>query len=378
MRIKRLTAGLMACVLLAANLSTICFAAETGTDGVMPIDAATTEETITEYEDMQAESEDGSDSEDESTENSLEIPVESIEDLQAALDALKESASSESVTVGKVNVAASSYLNLRSGSSMDSGIIGHLFTGDELEIVGENGDWYQVVVKERTGYVYKDYVEVVEQPDAEVADGEMLTLLFKLMMSAQSGEDSGKNGSLAFTPDGNLTLVDDYSESYEDGSGKQFITVTTKSGNYFYLVIDRDEDGDENVHFMNLVDEADLLALMDEDVAAQYTQPTEPEEPVVTEPEEPVKDEEPVEEPEEKSGMNIMPVLILLLALIGGGGFFAFTKLKGKQKAQEQEKPDPDAEYMDDEDSMDFEIPEDLDDEEDESTMFDAEDDEPV
>jgi len=45
----------------------------------------------------------------------------------------------------------------------------------------------------------------------------------------------------------------------------------SKSGNTFYLVIDRNAKGQQTVHFMNLVDEADLLALMEEDAADAYT-----------------------------------------------------------------------------------------------------------
>ena len=75
----------------------------------------------------------------------------------------------------------------------------------------------------------------------------------------------------ALTPEGNLTLVDDYYTNYSDGSGQQFITMVSKSGATFYLVIDRNAKGQQTVHFMNLVDEADLLALMEEDAADAYT-----------------------------------------------------------------------------------------------------------
>ena len=57
------------------------------------------------------------------------------------------------------------------------------------------------------------------------------------------------------TPDGNAPLVDDF------GGNKQLITVTTKNGNYFYILIDRDDEGEDTVHFLNQVDEADLMAL---------------------------------------------------------------------------------------------------------------------
>ena len=60
------------------------------------------------------------------------------------------------------------------------------------------------------------------------------------------------------TPEGNATLVDDF------GGNKQLITVTTKAGNYFYILIDRDDEGENTVHFLNQVDDADLFALLED------------------------------------------------------------------------------------------------------------------
>ena len=163
------------------------------------------------------------------------------------------------------------------------------------------------------------------------------------------------------TPDGNMTLVDDYG-TLEVG-GKQFITVVTKSGNYFYIIIDRDDEGDETVHFLNMVDESDLLALMDDEEVEKYISASgnaveETTEPVVEE--EPVEEiEEEPEEPEKKTNPTGAMALILLLAIGGAGGYIYFTKIKTKKPAVTIE--DPDADYNEDEDDYLASLPDDLD-----------------
>ena len=174
-------------------------------------------------------------------------------------------------------------------------------------------------------------------------------------------EASAETGD-ALTPDGNITLVDDVGSETE--AGKQFITMVTKSGNYFYLIIDRDDEGEQTVHFLNQVDEADLMALMDEGQSTGLTQSGETANAetgteTVTPDRETVEETEPAEEEsvedattekqEEKKSGNMLSAIILLAAVVIGGGVFAFIKLKGK-KEQEKEKPDPDDEYQDEDD----------------------------
>ena len=67
--------------------------------------------------------------------------------------------------------------------------------------------------------------------------------------------------TVPLTPEGNLSLLDDL--VVETNTDKQFITVQTKSGSIYYIIIDRASD-ENNVHFLNLVDEADLLEIMEE------------------------------------------------------------------------------------------------------------------
>ena len=196
-------------------------------------------------------------------------------------------------------------------------------------------------------------VEEVEQPvltDSSEEDAVTVT-----------DESSG-----ALTPEGNLTLVDDYHTNYSDGSGQQFITLVSKSGNTFYLVIDRNDKGENTVHFMNLVDEADLLSLMEDEDADAYTAEKETAAQAEQERKQAEEDAKKAAEEAEASGTEqtggnkvtkYAATFLGVLALVGlaaGGGIYTFMKQKQKKQA-EKEALDPDANYT--EDKGDFEIP---------------------
>lgn len=150
------------------------------------------------------------------------------------------------------------------------------------------------------------------------------------------------------TPDGNLTLVDDITTNEE--SSKQFITAVTKNGNYFYLVIDRADDKD-NVYLLNMVDEADLMALM-EGEPVPMPKPEEPQ-PTPTEPTE----EEPVKEETEKPKNNTLPLLMLVLAMCGGGAFYYLKFVKGKNNHKGSTNLNElNGDYSDDNDEEEYEL----------------------
>lgn len=206
-------------------------------------------------------------------------------------------------------------------------------------------------------FAFEGEAAPVEQPVLpEVVEEDVVTV---------TDETSG-----ALTPEGNLTLVDDYHTNYSDGSGQQFITLVSKSGNTFYLVIDRNAKGQNTVHFMNLVDEADLLALMEEEAADAHTAEKEAaeqaeldrlkaEEEAKKAAEEAATAEPPKENKVTKYAGAFLGV-VAMIALATGGGFYFYRQQMQKKKA-EKEALDPDADYT--EDKGDFDIPTDVPDE---------------
>lgn len=153
----------------------------------------------------------------------------------------------------------------------------------------------------------------------------------------------------AFTNEGNMALVDNL---FVKNTNKQFITVESKNGQLFYIVIDYDAVQNEEtdsyaVHFLNMVDEADLMTLLEEldiEIPDKTPEPTPTPKPTV----------EVVPEPEETNGMNGGILLIVFALLVGGVVLYYFKVIKKKPK---QKVPSYTDEYdMDDDDIWEKEV----------------------
>lgn len=199
-------------------------------------------------------------------------------------------------------------------------------------------------------------------------------------------------GTDALTPVGNLTLIDDILqdeniagvESVEnEQKSKQFITVQSKNGNYFYIIIDRSGDT-ENVYFLNLVDEADLFALLETEEDTAETEPA-PEPICICEDKcitgdvntkcevcvltmskcggKEVVQTPAVAEPEpEKKDNSALLLIVLLLAVGGGAAMWYFKIYKPKQQTKGTTALD-NYDFGDDEEEIEFEENEEIEEE---------------
>ena len=266
-------------------------------------------------------------------------------------------------------------LNVRTGAGLDNTAFTQLPNGTMVEVIGEDGEWLKIILPERIGYVHSDYMTVSDtEPGADgsglsfsLAPEELEALLG--MFGSVLPDDVGA----ALSPDGNLSLIDDIGSS--TASGKQFITVESKNGNVFYLIIDRDDEGEETVHFLNQVDEADLMALTEDGEVAEKpivcsctdkcqagavntaceVCMTNMSECVGKEPE-PVTPDEPEEPAEEKKGEAGAIIAVVLLLAAGGGAAFYFLVLKPKQGKKVPSDLEDEEEYLtEDEETEDIE-----------------------
>ena len=184
-----------------------------------------------------------------------------------------------------------------------------------------------------------------------------------------------------FTSEGNVITRD---LLYDKATNKQFVTLETKDGTVFYLVIDYDspvneEEEQYQTYFLNLVDAADLAALVGEEEAEPEEAPPlcscrercqvgkidttcpvctadltaclgeEPEElkpELESEPEPEVQ--QPVEEAEEPKddSSSAVAAAILLLVVLAGGAVFVVKLLRRKEKTPSRPPEDDDEDYV--------------------------------
>ena len=137
-------------------------------------------------------------------------------------------------------------------------------------------------------------------------------------------------------PTGNLTLVDDVISAAD--AHREFLTVVSKDGSYFYIVIDRDTEGAGNVYFLNLVDDQDLYKLTGEKAPEVVETET-----VVVDTEqqkEQLDDKQKAELTEEEKAAQKQKSLMITVgvgaAIVVGVVIYVLKKRKGKQTAKQE------------------------------------------
>ena len=296
--------------------------------------------------------------------DSADITGDDLSELISALFGSMLGGTEKSGKTGTVTTNGGK-LNVRTGAGLDNYAFTQLPNGTVVEVIGTDGDWYMIRLPEKIGYVYSGYMTLSDtggENDGNFSfsiDPDKLSELFEQLM--------GGSGGAALTPDGNLSLIDDIGSSTR--SGKQFITVETRNGNVFYLIIDRDDEGEETVHFLNQVDEADLLTLMGDDAPVAET-------PAVCNckekcaagavntncpvcknnlsecsGKEAVAEPEPEpEQPKKKSGSGLLAVVALLV--LAGGAAFAYVKFIKPNRSGVKVSADPDDYDFEDEEYL--------------------------
>ena len=170
-----------------------------------------------------------------------------------------------------------------------------------------------------------DVPQATMQPQTTAAPD--IDALYALLVQLAGGAEMGEpTEGKPFSMGGNMKTVD---LLYSKATNKQFITVQTRKGETYSLVIDYDKpldkDGEQyETYFLNLVDDRDLFGVVSKD-----EQPTP--EPTATPTPKPTA--EPKPEAEKTTDSTAMMAIVLLVVLIAGGAA-AFVLLGKKRDAQ--------------------------------------------
>lgn len=143
--------------------------------------------------------------------------------------------------------------------------------------------------------------------------------------------------------EGNMQTMD---MLYSASTNKQFITVQTRAGETYYMVIDYDKPIDEandiyETYFLNLVDDRDLMSVVSED----EIQPTPTPQIVYVTPEPAPATQQPAPIVVEDDGMEEMLPTILLIGGVATIGGAIFWLVKKKKDSSARNVPDFDDEY---------------------------------
>ena len=146
-------------------------------------------------------------------------------------------------------------------------------------------------------------------------------------------QEETQGGETPFSIPGNGEVLDDKTED----DTKEFLTIQTKNGNTFFLVLDRSSNT-ENVYMLSMIDENDLAEFMDEAQTEETPQVVIPETETTVVPEE---TESETVQPEDGNGMNTGALLVIGLLAAGGiGAGYYFKVVKPKKKEAQEDAED--------------------------------------
>ena len=136
-------------------------------------------------------------------------------------------------------------------------------TNAVVEETTENTDEVEKVTENEIVEVTSENVTSTEKPDNSTDEMNQYHELLNEFANAENTEitaDYEKNPY--YDTDGNATLIKSEKIVY-DSEEMQFIAVTTKDGHVFYVLINYSAENEENqVFFLNKVDDYDLYALL--------------------------------------------------------------------------------------------------------------------